>query len=63
VKLSRKQKLRPWMLLYAALLASVGLAGQQDASLSRHAASVSPVSFDAGIPDVRLNSIVRRSDI
>jgi len=63
VKLSRKQKLRPWMLLYVALFGTVALAGPQGAAVARDAASVSPVSFDERIPDVRLNSIVRRSDI
>jgi len=63
VNLSRKLKLRPWMLLYASLLASVGLAGQQGAAISLDAAAVSPVSSGAEYPDIRVNSIVRRSDI
>ena len=63
MNLSRKLKLRPWMFLYAALLASVGLAGQQGTTPSWDAADVSPVSVGTDLTDVRLNSIVRRSDI
>lgn len=63
MSLTRKLNLRPWMLLYAALLATLGVAGEQGASLSWDAAGVSPVSVDAGLQDMPITSIVRRSDI
>ncbi len=59
----RKIKPRPWMILYAALLATMGVASEQGASLSWDAADVSPVSLETSLQDVRLDSIVRRSDI
>ena len=61
--LTRKLKLRPWMLLYAALVATLGVAGEQGASLEWDGAGVSPVSLDAGLREVQINSILRRSDI
>ncbi len=63
MKGKNKRNLRTWMLLYAALFASVGLAGQQDAADSWDAARVSPVSLSTDMPGVSLNALMRRSDI
>ena len=63
MKYTRKLKLRPWMILYAALVATLGVAGEQGGSLQWDGAGVSPVSIDAGLREVRIDSILRRSDI
>ncbi len=63
VNSNRRPRLQPWMLLYVALLASVGLAGQQDARLNWDASGVSPVSLDVELPSIRLDALARRSDI
>lgn len=59
----KRKKVTSWIFVYAALIAAVVFASQSGATAPRELSALSPVILGGDAPALRVESVVRRSDI